>query len=420
MIDSSVFGTKGTVGAKVCKPMDRRAEIQARSERLKQARESAGFGSARKAAIASGWNYETYRAHENGRNGFEIDIGRIYAEHYRVDVAWLMTGSGDPPAPANHSVNPVGIATRVKRARIYANFSRSKLAEKLGLSRTAVFLWESGESIPATQNLETIAAITRVSLPWLATGIGDMAQVLKFAHTLATRVRTRRAQLGYSREDLAVFSNLDLSVIEAIESGQSSHAPIAQIAQALKISTVWLESGGLDVPQPSGDDADLKDKSNQPGRVIPPAGAEREIFERQESEVLELDARRPVRSKGNAGEVDLTGIKGKWTIPDEYLRELKIAAERALMIEVIGDSMAPTYNAGDRVILDTSYTRPTVNGVYAIDEGDGPIIQRLQLVRGSKPEMVDVISDNPRHPPYKLELGNVLIIGLVRSRLSKA
>jgi SOS-response transcriptional repressor LexA len=79
-------------------PMDRRTEKLERAARLKQARSEAGFSSPFAAAQQFRWNRETYKAHETGRNGFDIDVGREYARAFGVDIAWLMTG-----ASAEHS-----------------------------------------------------------------------------------------------------------------------------------------------------------------------------------------------------------------------------------------------------------------------------------------------------------------------------
>lgn len=78
------------------RPMDKRAEITERAARLRWAREKAGFSSPFAAAKEHKWGPETYKAHENGRNGFDNDAGRPYARAFAVDFAWLMTGQGAP------------------------------------------------------------------------------------------------------------------------------------------------------------------------------------------------------------------------------------------------------------------------------------------------------------------------------------
>jgi transcriptional regulator with XRE-family HTH domain len=62
--------------------------------RLRTAREKAGFSSAAEAASRFGWNYPTYAGHENGHRGIKADVLRIYARAFKVDVGWLV--GGDP------------------------------------------------------------------------------------------------------------------------------------------------------------------------------------------------------------------------------------------------------------------------------------------------------------------------------------
>lgn len=64
-------------------------------ERLQQARERAGYGSAREAAQAFGWGYSTYASHENGSRGMRIDAARRYARAFKTTVGWLLTGSDE-------------------------------------------------------------------------------------------------------------------------------------------------------------------------------------------------------------------------------------------------------------------------------------------------------------------------------------
>lgn len=62
------------------------------SERLKKAREGAGFDSVGDAAESLGIKYPTYAAHENGSRKPDIDQAKRYAQRFRVTVQWLLTG----------------------------------------------------------------------------------------------------------------------------------------------------------------------------------------------------------------------------------------------------------------------------------------------------------------------------------------
>jgi phage repressor protein C with HTH and peptisase S24 domain len=67
---------------------------QGRAERLRLARERAGFARAADAAKALSANSQTYHGHENGNRGFDADTGARYAKKFNVDYQWLMTGTG--------------------------------------------------------------------------------------------------------------------------------------------------------------------------------------------------------------------------------------------------------------------------------------------------------------------------------------
>ena len=71
------------------------------NERLKWAREKAGYSSPRVAANAFGWNENTYKSHENGIRGDDdrppsADHVKKYASRFKVDFVWLYTGRGSP------------------------------------------------------------------------------------------------------------------------------------------------------------------------------------------------------------------------------------------------------------------------------------------------------------------------------------
>lgn len=87
-------------------------------ERLRQAREKAGFRYASEAATALGITASTYRAHENGQNDFGLDEAAVYAKKFDVDPLWLMAthirpakGSGreqmDNLLPTDHDGRPI-------------------------------------------------------------------------------------------------------------------------------------------------------------------------------------------------------------------------------------------------------------------------------------------------------------------------
>ena len=67
--------------------------------RLKAARLSAGFKSAKDAVEEHGWVYQTYAKHENGGAGFHKQAVE-YASAFGVEASWLLLGSTETPGIA--------------------------------------------------------------------------------------------------------------------------------------------------------------------------------------------------------------------------------------------------------------------------------------------------------------------------------
>lgn len=74
-----------------------------RADRLKLARERAGFETAADAARRFGWRTSTYAGHENGSRGIKPGVGEDYARAFRVPVGWLMYGTGSPDGDETES-----------------------------------------------------------------------------------------------------------------------------------------------------------------------------------------------------------------------------------------------------------------------------------------------------------------------------
>ena len=54
--------------------------METMGDRLRWARQKAGFPSARQAAIKFGWTGSTYAAHENGQNEFDERTAKLYGK----------------------------------------------------------------------------------------------------------------------------------------------------------------------------------------------------------------------------------------------------------------------------------------------------------------------------------------------------
>lgn len=83
------------------------------NERLKTARERAGFETVADAARRFGWPIVTYRHHENGTRGFRRDSALRYARAFRVSPEWILFGTGGPEKKSVPLVGYVGAGAEV-------------------------------------------------------------------------------------------------------------------------------------------------------------------------------------------------------------------------------------------------------------------------------------------------------------------
>ena len=86
-----------------------------KSDRLKNARISAGFPSGAEAARALGVSIPTYNSHESATRDFSDEYALKYARRFRVPVEWLVFGieNGTAPqtAPSDHNFDSELLAT---------------------------------------------------------------------------------------------------------------------------------------------------------------------------------------------------------------------------------------------------------------------------------------------------------------------
>lgn len=74
---------------------------------LKAAREEAGYDSARKAALDMKVNPSTYNHHENGTRGIELDVAKLYAAFFNIDIGRIFDVSGLGSSEAADFESPV-------------------------------------------------------------------------------------------------------------------------------------------------------------------------------------------------------------------------------------------------------------------------------------------------------------------------
>lgn len=260
--------------------------------------------------------------------------------------------------------------------------------------------------------------------------------------SLGNRIRGRRKQLGITQEQVAAAFGIKRVSVTQWEGDTTApeRDKIAKLAQLLKCDPEWLLTGRGRAPIKDDLVEGIRDKrlvaSFDPDSADHHNGEEHSGYTREhwrpgmKGALPEIDVKLGA-GEGAIGEVinlpvgrdNVSGhrVIGEWVIPQEYLRsEAKVSPAHTIVMEVVGDSMFPTYMPGDRVIVDLSQNRFVSDTVYAISDGASePQIKRLQRVMFSDPVQVDIISDNPHLKTITVELDRLVIIGRICGHIAR-
>lgn len=89
---------------------------------------------------------------------------------------------------------------------------------------------------------------------------------------------------------------------------------------------------------------------------------------------------------------------------DWVQRDLQLSPNELSLIRVAGESMSPTLNPGDVILLQRIEDQSHGDGVYVIRIGDGLFVKRIQFLPHGK---LFVISDNPAYTRFEVDLRNL-------------
>lgn len=103
-----------------------------------------------------------------------------------------------------------------------------------------------------------------------------------------------------------------------------------------------------------------------------------------------------------------------------WLKRIGVSSTNAVIARAKGDSMAPTIQGGDVVLIDLQATGPSQlrspedqrpAPIYALRDDGGARIKRLVL---AAPGTMALLSDNPAYPPEIRKTAEIAIIGRVK------
>ncbi len=117
-------------------------------------------------------------------------------------------------------------------------------------------------------------------------------------------------------------------------------------------------------------------------------------------------------SAGTGSLVEDSASVTQFGFGEKWLKEISTNADMVSMIQVDGDSMAPTLMNGDDILVDRSATHHLRDGIYVLRFEDSLMVKRIALNPVAK--LVSVRSDNPTYPDWEdVSPDRVHIIGRV-------
>lgn len=209
------------------------------------------------------------------------------------------------------------------------------------------------------------------------------------------RLRARIRQLGMNVAEVAREAGVNRSFVYDILRGKSqlpNLEKLTRIAQVVKVDLEWLLSGKGRV---DGGDPITEDYHN-------------------DFVAIQYASARP--SMGGGAIIEDEGRIGRdFHFRRAWIRDrLKAAPSMMRVMGVEGDSMIPTLQDGDVVLVDMNQRSPVPPGIFVLHDGMGLVAKRLEYIPMSDPPRLRIISDNQQYSPYECTAGEVNIIGRVR------
>ncbi|MDE1150736.1 MAG: helix-turn-helix domain-containing protein [Azospirillaceae bacterium] len=220
---------------------------------------------------------------------------------------------------------------------------------------------------------------------------------------LPNRIRELREARGMTQEELGMQIGTDKTVISKLESGRTrlSQQRMVRIAASL----------GCGVAELLGMEEGRTPAATAWGQEAPEPVAEINIHRARHGGGMLADS---AAAPFGASSLREDGPDAVWGFPSHFLRaELQVRPDTVRLIEVVGDGMEPTLLPGDRVMIDLADNAPSSDGIFALWDGEGVAIRRLEMIAGSNPPMVEIRFGNPRYKDHQRAAADIDIMGRV-------
>lgn len=217
-----------------------------------------------------------------------------------------------------------------------------------------------------------------------------------FLHIVGMQPWARRLKEAFDRSEmkdmreLARKSDVDYGKLAKYFQGgvaQPRGDAVAKLAKALGVTEEWLRSGR---------GAQAAANSNLSTDTVEIA-----VFD------LKLSA-----GPGSWSEDEPEPLRFK-QVHLEWLRSFtRTPGDRLAFAFAAGDSMYPTINDGDEMLIDMLQRSPSREAIYALRSGDAVMVKRI-APDPRRPGHLFISSDNPTGKSWEAEQGEISVIGRV-------
>ena len=227
--------------------------------------------------------------------------------------------------------------------------------------------------------------------PQLATNASKITNM-----SIGDNIRALRKDHGWTQEELAKRVNISRGRIAQIEKDPSTDVrsdTLLNLAKALGCSADNLRYGWGNSSLPE----------------IQPTFCNIPVLD------VELSA-------GMGAHIDLEHIEDRVPIDQEWIFRQGLNERTLAIVNVRGDSMTPTLNDGDTILIDTADTRPQSGKIYALAFDEELKVKRLNKQIDSSWR---ISSDNKSNPAYQDEtvshhnISQLRVLGRVVSLLMR-
>lgn len=235
--------------------------------------------------------------------------------------------------------------------------------------------------------------------------------------TLSERLIETRKRFRLERDEFAGRIGRSERTVQRweLENAMPKGEELARIAKEFNVNIHWLLTGegrsffpsrevgvtGTQVVRSSvGDDDSLAPKSRQQDETAVNPG------------IFKMIPRAEARLSAGDGALVLSEeFAESYAFRRDWLSRVATSSDNVILMSVLGDSMYPTIQEGDMVMVDRGRDYPQSGKVFAFTPGDNIVqIKRLE----SRGKNIRIISDNSSiYQPFDLPSDQIRIIGQV-------